>query len=364
MKILYVCTWPDTLTDFDPKKSWSTCFGAKTLYLKGIQIEWHTHRRDTILYKICKWLPQADQIFAQLSCIKKARKYDIIYIGFDMHLLPLGLAKWCGLLATPVFIVSHFIYNTRFSKNILKKLFTIIERKIVYRNIEKISFASPSLLSLAQQDYNMPNRHHSSCFWGANTHYYNPALFQEPARRDIYIGVGQTNRDYDTLIKAFTAMEKSRCEIYTKSSQKGGGIPHNVTYINLMAGLTLNAAYKLLREKYYHCKAVLIPIKTINDVPNGATVLVEAIAMGRPVIITKAETNFIDVEKEGVGMSVEPGDVQGWIKAISYLENHPEELEAMSSRAYRLARKYYNDDNFTRNIYLHMANLLRRELTA
>lgn len=278
-----------------------------------------------------------------------------------MHLLPLCLAKWIGILKTPAFVVSHFMYNTQYANSKLKKLFIKFERWLVYRTIDKISFASPNLLSVAQQDYNVPKRHLNTCYWGANMHYFDSTKFSEPARRDIYIGVGGTNRDYDTLTQAFSGMSNCKCEIYAKynNTNKARVLPDNLAFVNLMTGHTMNDAFKLLRDKYYHCKAVLIPIKTINDVPNGATVLVEALAMGRPVIITKSATNYIDVEKEGIGLTVEQGDVNGWINAVTYLENHPEELKAMSLRAYEFAVKHYNDDNFSKIIYLQMADTVR-----
>ena len=72
-----------------------------------------------------------------------------------------------------------------------------------------------------------------------------------------------------------------------------------------------------LREYYYECIAVLLPIKQINDVPNGATVLIEALAMGKPIIVTDLDTNYINVEKEKVGLSVKENTPEGWTNDIN-----------------------------------------------
>ena len=56
----------------------------------------------------------------------------------------------------------------------------------------------------------------------------------------------------------------------------------------------------------------------------GLTTLVEAFALGIPVICSRNPNFEIDIDKEGIGITVEYNDVQGWIDAIRYIADHPE----------------------------------------
>lgn len=174
------------------------------------------------------------------------------------------------------------------------------------------------------------------------------------------MAAGGMNRDYHTLIKAFGKLANSELKVFAKYKDytKGQTLPENVRFINLMAGHSFGEAYKQLRDYYYNCIAVLLPIDWINDVPNGATVLVEALAMGKPIIITEADTNYIDVNKEGCGLTVKRHDADGWVCAIEYLMSHPEETRRMGERSYQLAITKYNDADFVKTIYGQMEDLV------
>jgi glycosyltransferase involved in cell wall biosynthesis len=70
-------------------------------------------------------------------------------------------------------------------------------------------------------------------------------------------------------------------------------------------------------------------------------------AMGKAVIMTRNQQIDIDIEKEGIGIFVEPGDVEGWKQAIFYLLEHPQETEEMGNRARSLCENRYNLDEFS-----------------
>ena len=50
----------------------------------------------------------------------------------------------------------------------------------------------------------------------------------------------------------------------------------------------------------------------------GLTTLVEAFALGLPVVCTRNPKFEMDIEKEGVGIYVDYNDVEGWKQAITY----------------------------------------------
>ena len=115
MKILYLIPWPKPFedTNIDLSEIVNTQFGYYTLRNEKIDIVWYTHSRTSHIYKICKFLkmPQLNQLFCQIKLIRGGgENYDVIYVGFDMHLLPLALFRLVGWVKTPI---SHIVQNIR-----------------------------------------------------------------------------------------------------------------------------------------------------------------------------------------------------------------------------------------------------------
>ena len=82
----------------------------------------------------------------------------------------------------------------------------------------------------------------------------------------------------------------------------------------------------------------------------GLTTLVEALALGMPIICSRNPNFEIDIDKEKIGITVEYGDIQGWEKAIRYIAEHPEEAKQMGERARKLAENHFNLNIFAHEI--------------
>ena len=53
---------------------------------------------------------------------------------------------------------------------------------------------------------------------------------------------------------------------------------------------------------------------------------------------------------QGIGIAVEYGDVEGWVKAIRYLSTHPEKAREMGENARQLGEKRFNLEIFSKEI--------------
>ena len=98
----------------------------------------------------------------------------------------------------------------------------------------------------------------------------------------------------------------------------------------------------------------------------GLTTLVEAFALGIPVICSRNPNFEIDIDKEGIGITVEYNDVQGWIDAIRYIADHPEEARRMGENARKLAEERFNLEIFSREIaesLLEISNISSKNRT-
>ena len=75
----------------------------------------------------------------------------------------------------------------------------------------------------------------------------------------------------------------------------------------------------------------------------GLTTLVEALALGKPVICSRNPNFPIDVELMGCGISVPYGDVEGWVRAIEAMLSRPDKAREMGRRGRELAESIFND---------------------
>lgn len=290
------------------------------------------------------------RIYTQFLVLKYLSKTDLIYSPHDIHIIILAILKALHIIKVPILMVCHFSYNMKYVPSFKTRQIKKLERYLVYKYIEQIVFASENLLKLAINDYPVPARHRKIVYWGGALKFfdkYKLNIRREP-KLNYFAAMGRANRNYNILINTFKNINSSLKILAGNISSSYSDIPHNVEFIDLSEKGLAGMCY--LREYYYDCIAVLLPIKQINDVPNGATVLIEALAMGKPIIVTDLDTNYINVEKEKVGLSVKENTPEGWANAINYLLDNPLVVKQMGINAYNLAKSKYNLERFEHNI--------------
>src|ERR1019366_5413789 len=83
-----------------------------------------------------------------------------------------------------------------------------------------------------------------------------------------------------------------------------------------------------LRELYARSRFVVVPLQR-SDTDNGVTVILEAMAMGKPVICSRTRGQ-VDVINDGVtGLFVPVGDVKALRAAMLELWNDPDRASEM-----------------------------------
>jgi glycosyltransferase involved in cell wall biosynthesis len=146
----------------------------------------------------------------------------------------------------------------------------------------------------------------------------------EPARatRGVFTA-GRTHRDTATLASA-AAAAKVRLVAHTGSTP-----------------------FEQLLEDLGHSIAVAIPLSR-TDGSFGLTEVNDALASGKPILMTR--NPYIDLDLEGVGCGhwIERGDVEGWRIALERLKADPDEAEAMGARGRAFAETSWNYERFGR----------------
>jgi glycosyltransferase involved in cell wall biosynthesis len=195
--------------------------------------------------------------------------------------------------------------------------------------------------------------------WAADTVLFSPR--QETQPNAFFFCCGRTNRDYATLMQAAKKIDFSIYALVSPSYLSGLEIPSNVRLIQgpENASNDRGLSYPEMIDAYYaNCQAMLIPRLPDPDDTCGFTNLLEAMAMGKPVIMTKTGALDIDIEAEGFGIYVEPNDAEGWVRAMKLLIDEPERALAMGARARKAALRYYNLERFGQDLNQYFLKLL------
>ena len=135
--------------------------------------------------------------------------------------------------------------------------------------------------------------------------------------------VGRESRDYATLFKAVATLPQITLKVegnspwsVHRSQIEDLEIPRNVQVCELEFG----TVYKLYAES----AVVAVPLRA-NRIGAGLTTLVEAMAIGKPVIITSSDHMAAREIEDGVNAClVREGDVEGWRDTLSRLLDDPE----------------------------------------
>jgi glycosyltransferase involved in cell wall biosynthesis len=92
--------------------------------------------------------------------------------------------------------------------------------------------------------------------------------------------------------------------------------------------------------------ASVVAIPMATDRLLGLTELADALALGKPVVVTRSEFLDVDVEAIGCGRFVEPGDVEGWAAALSELMGDTDLRRRMGAAARDYAESSCNERMF------------------
>jgi glycosyltransferase involved in cell wall biosynthesis len=186
-------------------------------------------------------------------------------------------------------------------------------------------------------------------------HYVDQVFYSpRPAEDDMICAVGAEMRDYATLKEAVRGTG-IRCHVAADHVR----IPGRLRLLNdrrvaiedigsqADANITQGRMSLIeLRKLYARSRFVVVPLMHSNT-DNGVTVILEAMAMGKPVICSRT-LGQVDVIQEGVtGLYVPVGDVAAMRAAVLSLWNEPARAREMGRNARAHIEKYHTMEKFT-----------------
>jgi hypothetical protein len=311
-------------------------------HLYGIN---HFHRRGyevkVVPFRSSSWLQDLDtrlrrsplplgSLEQQVWALGQLKSGDLLYAPCQTQTHALSLLRRLRLLKIPLVCIAHHPFDAgRLS----------FLRRPYLQQVLRGTDAYPALSVGVAQMLSSAGALSSALGWGPDANYYAT----ESEVGEVAVAAGRTGRDFTTFahaaIQSDVPAEIICLQPDASSLAAGAHLKLNIQpekgYMN----------YRELMEVYSRARVLAIPLTASTSLA-GLTSLMDALGMGKPVIMTRHPLIDIDIEKEGIGMWVEPGDVAGWSRALRFFHTHPEESKAMGLRARALVDGGFNSHSF------------------
>jgi glycosyltransferase involved in cell wall biosynthesis len=296
------------------------------------------------------------------AAFQRRGRYDIIFSDNEGTGLPLALLLRGGARpGQPRHVcLSHYLSSAK------KRVWF---RLGAGRRIDMLIAHSSAQLRLAVETLGMPAKKVALLPYFADERFWDPALAtpDRTGARPMICSAGLEFRDYTTLIAAVRDLEVDvrigAASHWAKHNAFGAtaDLPESVT----VSGYN----YQQLRDLYASARFVVVPLRDVDN-QAGITTILEAMAMGKAVVVTRTrgQTDVVRDWRAGAtapppgflaapevaetlgalptGWYVRPNDAGDLSDAINYLLAHPEIAEEMGRNARRVAEGYFGLDAF------------------
>lgn len=295
------------------------------------------------LVRLIRRITGRDAALAFMGYLRR-HQYDAIFTNGENVGIPLALLFKTGRQRPGHVTIGHRLSTGK------KKLFFKSLR--VHRQIDTIFVYAQAQREHAEKILGIPAEKLALIAFHADQTFYRPmpGAAIEPNK---ICSAGLEWRDYPTLITAVTDLP----ELTVKLAAASPWSKHTDETASRVLPPNVDARryeYSALRDLYARSNFVVVPLYE-NDFQAGVTTLLEAMAMGKAVIVTRTTGQTDVVTEEENGLTVAPGDVDGLRRAILRLQTD----SALRERLGRNARQWVQENATLSRWVGHMAAALR-----
>lgn len=177
--------------------------------------------------------------------------------------------------------------------------------------------------------------------WGMDIPYYD--AFTSPDLHEFFISTGIENRAYGALLQASRANQIPLKIVLPERFRGLYDYMSDCTEDELIYMPDTPHLYEDLTALSRRAIAYIIPLNTkMIRYCVGLTSIYEAMALGKPIIVTDNPYHPFDVEDFGIGIKVKEDTPECWAEVLLRLQNEPDLASRMSKKARWLAEERYN----------------------
>jgi len=278
-----------------------------------------------------------------LMAFRRRGEFSVLFSNGENVGIPLALLL--GLLPRRA---GHVTIGHRLSTGKKQLFFRLLKAQ---RRMDKIFVYAQSQYDWASDRLGISPEQLSLIPFHADDRFYHSA--SAPVKHDQICAAGLEWRDYPTLITAVESLPELSVRLAAASpwSKHKDETAERTLPANVDAR---RYEYRDLRTLYGESSFVVVPLYE-TDFQAGITTILEAMAMGKAVIATRT-TGQTDVITDGEnGLTVAPGDVEGWRGAIQRLRTDV----ALRHRLGHSARRWVEENATLDHWAMRIAQALR-----
>ena len=277
------------------------------------------------------------------AALRRLDHHDVVFSDGEHVGIPLALALGAFGISTPHLVIGHHL-TTRAKAPLIRNL-------RAHQGMTQILVHSSYQRELAHRELGVPAAKLDYVPYYADTQFWCPTgAAEEPS----VVSAGREHRDYATLAEACGDLQ-ARVFVAAGSIHSPAATSRNPVEwpSNFEHGF---ADYRKLRDLYARASVVVVPLVE-TDFQAGVTTVLEAMAMGKAVVVTTTKGQS-EVVRDGVtGIKVPPGDAAALRNAIRYLLDTPHERRRMGRAAREAVIDGYSVEAYARRLAGHIADL-------
>ena len=186
--------------------------------------------------------------------------------------------------------------------------------------------------------------------WGPDLLFPGYVVAPESAEFCV-VSLGSTARDFTLLFTAIDSLNVAGIV----NAPSDLTLPRSVRHL---ADVAAAEGYNRFEETSYERPMVAwrqasvfaIPLTGPFDGPVGLTEVNDALALGRPIVMTRTPGLGFDIEAEGLGIWVDPHDPDGWTRAIRFFRDDTDARVEMGRKAREFASQRWNNQRYSHDL--------------
>lgn len=212
------------------------------------------------------------------------------------------------------------------------------------RRVDRVVVLSRPQEAYLRNEVTLPPERVRFVYDKVDHHFFRPS--GEPDEGYV-LSVGQAGRDHSTLLRALAGL--SVPAVLVASSSWGAEVkdleevPPNVT-------LQRGVSFDELRRLYDRCSLVVVPLMAGLEFAAGVNVVLETMAMGKPLVVTATPGLAGYIEDGATGRLVPPGDPGALRSVIRELLDDRSQAQALGSRARHVVEAGRNLDTYVATV--------------
>jgi glycosyltransferase involved in cell wall biosynthesis len=276
------------------------------------------------------------------AALRLTTRADVIFSDGEHLGIPLALTLQALRRDIPHLTIGHNLLNPAKARILRHTSFRPVDRFLTHSSKQIEAILSCTALSSSQLAV-VP--------YGVDT-----AFWSDPngeTEEGHIVSAGREHRDYRTLVAALPDGARVTIADHSpftpRATRRDPDVwPASVTRVA--------AGYLELRELYARASIVVVPV-VYSHMPAGITTLLEAMSMGKAVIVTATPELEGIVQHGESGLVVPLGDPGRMREAIDQLLASPAHREALGRRAREVARARYDITDYAAALATHIAEI-------